>query len=32
MVKVRIEYDGNVREFEEDAVIALFPGKPAITE
>lgn len=27
MIKVRIEYDGNVREFKEDAVIALFPGK-----
>ena len=27
MVKVRIEYNGQVREFEEDAVIALFPGK-----
>lgn len=27
MVKVRIEYDGQVREFEEDAVIAFFPDK-----
>lgn len=27
MVKVRIEYEGQVSEFEEDAVIALFPGK-----
>lgn len=27
MVKVRIEYKGQVREFEEDAVIALFPDK-----
>lgn len=27
MVKVRIEYNGQVREFEENAVIALFPGK-----
>ena len=27
MVKVRIEHKGQVREFEEDAVIALFPGK-----
>lgn len=27
MVKVRIEYKGQVREFKEDAVIALFPGK-----
>lgn len=26
MVKVRIEYKGQVREFEEDAVIAFFPG------
>lgn len=25
MVKVRIEYDGQVREFEKDAVIAFFP-------
>ncbi len=25
MVKVRIEHKGQVREFEEDAVIALFP-------
>lgn len=27
MVKVRIEYDGQVREFEEDAVIAFFPDE-----
>lgn len=27
MVKVRIECEGQVSEFEEDAVIALFPGK-----
>lgn len=27
MVKVRIEHKGQVREFEEDAVIALFPDK-----
>lgn len=27
MVKVRIEYDGNVREFEKDAVIAFFPDE-----
>ena len=27
MVKVRIEYDGNVEEFERDAVVALFTGK-----
>ena len=27
MVKVRIEYDGQVKEFEKDAVIALFPGE-----
>lgn len=27
MVKVRIEYNGKVREFEEDAVIAFFPDK-----
>ncbi len=27
MVKVRIEHKGQVREFEKDAVIALFPGK-----
>ena len=27
MVKVRIEYKGQVREFEEDAVIAFFPDK-----
>lgn len=27
MVKVRIEYDGEVEEIERDAVIALFPGK-----
>ena len=27
MVKVRIEYKGQVYEFEEDAVIALFPGE-----
>ena len=27
MVKVRIEYKGQVREFEKDAVIAFFPDK-----
>lgn len=27
MVKVRIEYKGQVYEFEKDAVIALFPGE-----
>ena len=27
MVKVRIEYKGQVKEFEKDAVIALFPGE-----
>lgn len=27
MIKVRIEYDGNVREFKEDAVIAFFSDK-----
>lgn len=27
MIKVRIEHKGQVREFEEDAVIALFPDK-----
>lgn len=27
MIKVRIEYDGNVREFKENAVIAFFPDK-----